>query len=273
MKKISIAIILSLSAMPFAAFAQTIAVPVISTNASASINAKVGSTSVSVHANVKAAGILSRINTAKARADQEITRRIGNLTKVATRINAAAHISASDKSDLSSSIASQISALQALQTQVANDTSTSSLRVNIQSITKSYRIYMLVIPQAGISAGADRVNYVISMMQSLITKIQARLAVTPNAAASSALADMQTKITSATTLSSVAVSEIVALKPDNGNKTIEQSNIAVLKDARGKIEAAQQDLLAARKDVTTILHELKAGGSASASASASTSTQ
>ncbi len=88
----------------------------------------------------------------------------------------------------------------------------------------------------------------------------------------SALADMNAKVAGANAQASAAVTEIANLQPDNGNATIMASNTAALKDARTKIQAAQQDLVAARQDSGSIVKALIAA-KVSASATASTSAQ
>jgi hypothetical protein len=80
-------------------------------------------------------------------------------------------------------------------------------------------------------------------------------------------------VTDATTQTNAAISAIANLKPDNGDATIKASNDAALKSARTKIQAAQQDIVAARKDVEAILkalHEVKGSANASTTVNAST---
>src|SRR5579872_7380862 len=143
-KTITILSVLSLALMPLSALAQNVSV-----NADANVNAGAGvGTHVSAAANVKADAMVR----AKDRADQEISRRIDNLTKVEDRITNATHISADGKTSLTTTINGQISALQQLKTQIDSETSTTSLKSEIQSITASYRIYALVMPQLAIIA-------------------------------------------------------------------------------------------------------------------------
>ena len=202
---------------------------------------------------------------AKARADQEITRRLNALTALTARVNDMQKLSADEKSGLAATIQSQIGEMNGLEAQIAADASssaTSSLKADIQSITKSYRIYMLVIPQGALDAAADRAMTIAGSMNTLAGKLQTRIASTSAETASStasmqaALADMNVKDTDAVTQAQAAVSEVTGLQPDNGNQTVMQSNTAALKDARAKIKAAQQDLVAARKDAGTIVKAL-----------------
>ena len=232
------------------------------------------------------AGASSTVRTAlitKAvdRANQEITRRISALNALSTRVNAMEKISADGKAALETVIQSQIAAMNALQTKIANDASanaTSSLKTDIQSITKSHRIFALIIPVGALEAAADRVMNVASAMTTVAGQLQAKItaaqASSTNMSASvAALADMNAKITDATAQANAAVAGVASLKPDNGVQSVMQSNLAAMKAARAKIQAAQQDLVAARKDVETIMKALSAiTGSANASSTASTTT-
>jgi hypothetical protein len=194
------------------------------------------------------------------RANQEITRRIASLNALNSRVNAMQRISASDKSSLSSTIQAQISAMNSLQTKIEADAnSSSSLKADVQSITASYRIFALIIPQGAIDAAADRAMTIVSDMTTVGAKLQARVSALGNSASAtviSALADFNAKVADAKTQAQAAVSEISGLTPDQGNQTQMQANTSALKDARSKIQAAQKDFVAARQDAATIVKAL-----------------
>ncbi len=206
------------------------------------------------------------ITNAQNRADQEITRRVNSLNALSTRVNAMVRLSSDEKSGLSSTIQSQITLMNNLQAQIATDAqdnSTSSLKTDIQSITKSYRIFALVIPQGAIAAAADRVETIAGLFTSFATQLETRITAAQTAgndttAAAAALADMNAKIADANTQAQAAVTETASLQPDNGVQSVMASNTAALKDARTKIQAAQADLTAARKDAGTIVKDLRA---------------
>lgn len=269
------------------AFAQTTGLGIgVDVNASATAN--VGATGVTVGAgaglSAKAAANLAKtITNAQTRADQEITRRITALNTLNTRVNAMTKISSSSQSSLSANIQTQITAMNTLQAQIASDAaanSTTSLKTDIKSITISYRIFLLIIPQGAIEAASDRVLDVASMMTTLTTQLQTRITDAQNAGNDmsvevSALADMNTQIANANTSVNAGVAEIANLQPDNGDATVQASNTAALKDARLKVQAAQQDLTAARKDAGSIvkaLTALKVSGDVSSTATASGTT-
>jgi hypothetical protein len=193
-------------------------------------------------------------------------------------------LSATEKSNLSSSIQSQITAMNALQTQIAADATannTSSLKTDVQSITASYRIFALVLPQGTIAAASDRVITIVGTMNDLSAKFSARISAAQAAgnnvtAATTALTDFNAKVVDANTQATAAASEVATLTPDNGNATVMASNTATLKDAHAKIVAAQKDFVAARTDAMTIIKALatfKVSAAVNASASASTTSQ
>lgn len=211
-----------------------------------------------------AAALANLITRAKDRADQEITRRINALNALNTRVNDMQKLTADEKAGLSATIQAQITAMQNLEAKIAADAganSTSSLKADIQSIAKTYRIFALIIPQGAIEAAADRAMTVASTMQAFAGKLATKITSSTQAT----LNDMNAKIADATAQAQAAIAEVASLKPDNGVKTVMQSNLAAMKDARSKIQAAQQDLVAARKDAGAIVKALTGNANKNAS--------
>lgn len=226
----------------------------------------------SVHASTTAPrteGLSASLTTAKSRADQEITRRITAMNALLTRVNGMTRVDASFKATLAANIQTQVTALSALQSTIDSDTSASTLKVEIHSITKSYRIFALVLPQANVGAAADRIQTVAALMTTLSGKLSARLASSTatgadNASSTAALADANAKIADAQVQATAAIGHIAGLQPDNGVKSVMTSNTAALKLARADIKVAQQDLAAARKDFAVIMSGLHINVSAAA---------
>jgi hypothetical protein len=244
-----------------------------------------------IHASVNAGGASSTIQArvqahltaaeqrTKDRANQEIARRIATLTKLSNRISQMSRLSASEQAVISGSVTDQISALNTLKAKIDADDSTTTLKADVQSIVDSYRIYMLVLPQAALMAAADRVNTIVTDMTELGAKLSDRITAAGQggadiSAAQTAFADYGAKVADAQSQVQAAQAEITGLVPDNGDKTIQQSNTAALKDARGKIQAAQKDLVAARQDITVVLKALpkQTGVNVRANANATSST-
>lgn len=254
--------------LPVAAFADTNA----GVNATVNLSAADIRTTASVKADAKGSG---SVDTAKSHADKEIDRRITNLNALSVRLGNMKHISASEKTFLQGNISTEISTLTSLKAQIDAETVLATLKTDVESITKDYRVYMIFIPQGRIAAAADRVSTIVADMQALAPKLQVRISAAQNAGkdvtgAQSAYADMQAKVADANTQASAAVSETANLAPDQGNATVEASNKAAIKDAAAKIKTATADLKAARADVATIVKAVKGVGVA---ATASTTVQ
>lgn len=213
-----------------------------------------------------------KINTvanAKSAADKQIAARVTSLNNLLARVQAMVHLTVDEKSTIAGTVSGDISSLGALQTKIDAD-ATTTLKADIQSITKGERIYLLVEPQITILAAADRAASIGDMFTALASKIQTRLASTPNATASTLLADLQAKVADAQTQAAAAISETASLQPDNGVTSVQTSNTAALKDARSKIKTAQSDLKAAYQDAKQIVQAIK-GTQTMTSPTASTS--
>ena len=165
--------------------------------------------------------------------------------------------------------------MNALQAQIGMDqNSTSSLRVDVQSITGQYRIFALIIPRGAIEAAADRVMTIVSNMTTIVNKLQTRIPalsspVSPTAA--SDIADFNAKITDANTQAQAALSEVTPLMPDNGSSTLMQANTSALKEARADIKTAQQDLTTAYQDIVAVVKALIARGTPTTTSTATSS--
>ncbi|MDO8518083.1 MAG: hypothetical protein Q7S26_02220 [bacterium] len=232
-------------------------------NAAAAVRATdTGTTDAGVSATATASVRTKAMTTAVTRADKEIARRIASLDDANARVQAMQQVTPAFKTSLSAAIQAQIAALTTLQTKIDADTDLATLKTDVQSVTKSYRIYALVLPQVRIAAAADRAVTLATMMNTLGAKLQARIASAGSAgldttALSAALEDMGTKLSDASSQAQAAVSATASLVPDNGDKTVMASNAAAFKTARKDLQTAQQNLVAARKDVTAILKGLK----------------
>jgi hypothetical protein len=247
----------------------------VDTSAQANIPTSGSGTTVSGKAS---ANVTVKMTTAKGKADTEIARRITALNDLLSRVQQMTKVSSDFKTSINTAIQTQISGLNTLKTKIDADTDATTLKTDIQSITASYRIFALVLPQVRIAAAADREATIDNMISQIGVKLQARLQAAQAQGADvtalvSALTDMATKLADAQTQAQSAISTTATLVPDNGDQTKMAANTTALKGARANLQTAQQDLVAARKDVTTVLNglkTLKVNTSATASTSAQT---
>ncbi len=201
-----------------------------------------------------------KISGLKAKAEAEIDRRLASLDKLQAVINGIKKIGDADKASLLSELQTQITELTDLKNKIAAETDIVALRVEVQSIVKSYRIYALFIPKIHILAAADRMTTTADNLTQLAAKLQTRLdgakVVGLNVTALEAdLKDMQTKIAEAKVQAAAAVTTVTPLTPEGypGNRTQLQS-------AQAQIKSALSNLNNARQDAKTIIQGLKALG-------------
>ena len=217
---------------------------------------------------------------AKANGDKEIDRRVAALTDLNARIQAMQKVTDAFKQGISASITNEINTLNALKAKIDADTDLETLKADVKSITGSYRVFALVIPQGRIAATADREVELVSMMSTLGSKLQARVQAAQQSggdvtALTAALTDMAAKLQDAQTKAEAAVTASSSLTPDNGDAAKMKTNNAALAEARTNLKASKTSLEAARKDVATIiagLGKVKAAANASSSAQTTAST-
>ena len=211
------------------------------------------------------------------RANQEIDRRVQRLNTLNARLQEVKKLSDSEKNTLQNTIQNQIQSLNQLKLKIDGDTSTTTLREDVQSVVKAYRIYALIIPQSASMASADRALTIVDTMNSLAQKIQERITAEISAgkdvsALQSLMSDFNSKVADAKTQAQGAIDKVSGLQPDNGDKTIMDSNTQAMKDARGMIQKAQQDFVAARKDAGQIVKDLKQMSNINPASATSTAT-
>lgn len=202
---------------------------------------------------------LTRIIT---RGDSAITARINSMNALVTKVQAMKNLNSSQQTSLTQTLQTNISNLTTLKSKLDADTDTTTARADAKSITDAYRIYALVNPQVNLLAASDRVTTITTMMTTLGTQLQAKIATAQSAgknvtALQAALADMTTQVSNAETQAQSVVSGISTLAPDQGNTTVAASNKAALTAARTAIKTATANLKTARQDIKTITRGLR----------------
>ncbi len=259
--------------VPTFAFAQVGAV--VNTNANAEVTASGAKVGLRAAVNASSTAETTRAARAKEKGAQEIDRRIASLNALVARVKAMTKVTAELKTNLAKNVQMQIDILTALKVKIEADADLATLKTDIKSITDSYRIYVLVMPQTRIFAAADKMMTLFNMMGNVGIKLQARVNTAKAAGADTtaleaALTDLAAKLTSVQAHAGAAATLISPLAPDNGDKTVMASNEATIKKAQDEIKAGHADLVAARKDITAVIKGL---GTLKVSATASSSVQ
>lgn len=197
----------------------------------------------------KRAEITANVTTRlKEKAYKEIDRRITSLAKLIEKIKAVKRLTESQKSTMVGQVQTEIDSLTALKTTIAGQTDIAALRTSVQSIVKSYRIYVLYIPKLTIIANADKIlNLIEGEMKTLTTKLQLRIdEAKENGYSVETMTNLmnqrKAKLDDATTQANNAIAKVTALTPDGwpGNKTELQAARDMLKTARKDLNDAQK---------------------------------
>jgi hypothetical protein len=217
--------------------------------------APVSAQTVSTTAQLTSSDKLSKIIT---RSDTAITARLTALNNLSTRLSQAKNLSATEKATFSTEVQTNITGLTSLKAKIDADTDVTTAQADAKTITGSYRIYALIIPQGYIEASADRIDTVSTMLNTISAKLQTRITADQTAGKNVAslqasLADLNAKVADAQTQAQNAQNGVSALVPDQGNATQLASNTAALKASRADTKTGTSDLKTARQDAKTII--------------------
>lgn len=227
------------------------------------------SSSLSAH---KEQQLTIKLQNLKTRAQTEIKRRIASLTELVNHILSIKRLSDSQKSTLTSGIQTEMASLTALLTKINADTDAQALRADVKSIVDSYRVYLLYIPQVQIILAANKLLDAQSTLNSLVAKLQSRIAEVGKSkditGLTVLLTDMQAKLADAQTKAQGAITTVQGLQPTDypGNK-------GSLQAGRTLLQAANQDLKTARQDAEKIVQGLRQPGKTNHVTSGVTSVQ
>ncbi|PIP74660.1 MAG: hypothetical protein CO135_01305 [Candidatus Levybacteria bacterium CG_4_9_14_3_um_filter_35_16] len=210
--------------------------------------------------------------TLKKRAEKELDRRIRSLNGLITKINSFKKLGNSQKSTLVAQIQTEVTNLTALKAKIEADTDNLTLKTDVQSITKGFRIYAFFVPKIHVLATADTLDNVSDKMESLLGKLETRIAEAKVKGLNTAsldiiLTDLKAKIADARIQAQAAKDLVIPLTPDGypGNKTVLQS-------ARAKLVVGHKNLQLAKKDIQKIIKDLRVLNKESSASTTTSST-
>lgn len=114
----------------------------------------------------------SALDRLKQKASREIDKRINTLNNLLDKMGLAKRLNDDDKSELSVQINDEIAGLETLRDKIEADSSLASLRADVQSIVKDYRVYKLIVPKARMLIASDRI---LAAAEKFETSVIARL--------------------------------------------------------------------------------------------------
>lgn len=236
---ITVSIALSMLAVPFTVSAQSNLTPGLLKGARKSAN-------------------LNLLNTLCTNA---VNARVNSLNAVQARITALVKLSAAQKQQFSAEVSSDISGLQALQTQCANDFNAGNveaLRTDYHNLFLEFRVYAEFMPQLHLLIAADTMDVTADKLSDLAQKLLSRVAAIGNPAnLTSLLADMQAKIADAHTQYANVQAQVTGLTPTSYDNDPSGTK-STFQNARSEIKTGASDLHTAWSDAKQVVAALKA---------------
>ncbi len=109
---------------------------------------------------------------AQQRVEADLSARVTQLGDLLAKVNdPSGHLAPSDEQALQNDLSNfELPGIQALQTQVQNDTTCAELRSAAHSMVDDYRVYLVMTPQTDLTIGADDETYVESRFVTLEPK-------------------------------------------------------------------------------------------------------
>jgi len=212
-------------------------------------------TEISVIKNTKGISVSTIIKNA----DNEIKQKVSDLNKILPRVEAAKKIPDRFRNNLLLSIQAEINQLTELKASIDSDTSMPDAIIDYAKLTKSYRVYDLVMARARIIMAADRTLIIASFMDVLGDKVWSRISVLTGFNVSTLNQKFSTftsSISDASAKATAAANEVYILNEDQDNNLKLQENLSTIKDAENKIQTAITDISVARKNILDIVKYL-----------------
>lgn len=217
--------------------------------------AATGGSTTSAHANHAHLGKDATLQQIQAAAAKATASRITKLNSALDKVNADKTLTSSDRQALQSTLHTDLSGMQQLQTKIAADTTASQARTDYTTIFDQYRVIAVALPQERIVRDADRVTAkALPHLQAVETKLSDRIAKKSNAsqAAKTALTDLQQQISTVQSDAQGLSSAALTVTPSQYN----QSH-TVMSSLRTKVKALRAAEKAAQKDVRTVRADLR----------------
>jgi hypothetical protein len=187
----------------------------------------------------------------QAKGAADTSKRIASLNAAIPKITAAKGITDAHRSTVLATLNADAAAMKSLATKIAADTTVASAAADVKSIFTQYRVYAVALPQARITAGADRLTgTAIPRLQ----KVAAALApkVSGNADLQAKLDDLNAQLKTATTDTDGLASAALAVTP-----AAYDANHDAMSGLRAKAKAAATAVKQASQDAQAIRQSLK----------------
>jgi hypothetical protein len=184
------------------------------------------------------------VETLRAFGDCEINRRFATLDTLSGKVSSSKVLSSTHAAALTGEINSTRGGLTALKARIDSETDLTALKADIRRIATDFRVYVLVVPQANLTIGADSVAAAQPKFADINTKLSDAIATVKAAgkdttAAQSHLDAMNAAVAQAVSLTSGIPDRVLPLTPAQWNAGTAGP---VLTDARAKLVQARGQL-------------------------------
>jgi mannose/fructose/N-acetylgalactosamine-specific phosphotransferase system component IIB len=190
-----------------------------------------------------------------------LEKRIARLEAMRTRLEQMKKISNAAKTLLGNEIKKIEDELLALKEKIAASADFSEIKQEINSISKSYKAYTMVMPRAQLMSAAERINSLSDKLENIAKDYETRIGNVQSQQEQDSLKKtlvlMKTNIASARTKAQEALTALNAINTANPDKEAMKLIIAALKDARQKVKDGHKYLIDARKNAHDINLALK----------------
>jgi hypothetical protein len=187
---------------------------------------------------------------ARAACDAAVAKRVASLGEVKGKVDAAAHLTAPDKSTLDSQIDAASTGLTQLRATIDADTTLAKLRTDCRVVVTGFRVYLVLIPKAYLVVAADRAEAAGDALNRLAGLLQARVAAAQArgrnvTSAGGYVSDIGIKVQAAQSAAAAVPASVLALQatgyPANRQTLVTaRTSLATARGAlRGALDAAQ----------------------------------
>lgn len=198
----------------------------------------------------------SDLPAAKSYVEGLLKDRVVRLERLTAQVGSARAVTASDKVQLDSLLANELTGIESLEQQVPGDNTCAELVAHAETMVLTYRVYAVMTPQTELVVVSDTANVIASSVVEWEPRIQAAIDYQAAhgkdvAQAQQALDDLKTQLTDALASLNGVSSTVLAQTPAGY-----PGNHAVFVSARNSCATGFGDLGRARADLGTILSVL-----------------
>jgi hypothetical protein len=188
----------------------------------------------------------------KAKAAQDVNKRVDALNSAIDKVNAAKGLG-SGQATLVTYLGTDITPLQQLNAKIQNDTTYKQALPDFRDIFSNFRVYVLVLPAAVVAGDSfHATDTVIPNLTAESTKAQARVNDRNRGVLQPLINDLNNQIATATSANNALAATVLAFTPAQWN-----ANHDVLSLAKGQDQTSDAAIQKGRSDVQDIVQVLR----------------